>query len=215
MTITKIRKRNGEFVDFDPKHILIAIQKATDATIERLDRPFEISDDFVSNLSENVINELEEIFIDLDRLPTVEEIQDVVERQLVESGNFDIAKSYILYRAEHANIRTQERIEKLSKIEQNLLKVRKANGKLVLFSKDKLKKVFDKAAIGYKKECKFKDVYSILKDRLVDCMDTEHLMDILVKACIDLITVKNIAWQNIAGMDRNKAILIYISCGNS
>ncbi len=189
MSIEKIRKRTCEVVDFNPKHIFNAIQKASDAAPEN----------FVKNITDAVVGDLEEIFGDIDRIPDVEEIQDLVERKLVESGNFEIAKKYILYRARHANKRAEHRLEELKKLEKNLLKVKKHNGKLVLFSRDKLKNIFNKANAGFKKECKFNEAYCIVKNKLVEGIKTEDLLDLLIKACIDLISVHNTAWQNVAG----------------
>lgn len=52
----------------------------------------------------------------LDSESTVEKIQDVVENSLMKCGEYDIAKSYILYREEHKNARLlKERIEYMSK----------------------------------------------------------------------------------------------------
>jgi len=49
-------------------------------------------------LAENVVNKLVEQGFTSTRTPTVEDIQDIVESTLIDSGNSDIAKAYIVYR---------------------------------------------------------------------------------------------------------------------
>jgi ribonucleoside-diphosphate reductase alpha chain len=62
----------------------------------------------------------------------------------------------------------------------------------------KLRTVFDRAAKGYEEECGFEDLMDSFKKNLVDDIKTSDIEKLLVKTCIDLVTVENIAWQNIA-----------------
>ena len=55
-------------------------------------------------LSDEVVAELQKTYGD-DGVPTVEEIQDVVEKRLIENGNAQTAKAYILYRKQHSDMR--------------------------------------------------------------------------------------------------------------
>jgi len=81
----------------------------------------EIAASFIPPLVSSVIDELAHAFRETEGLPDIEVIQDVVERQLVEAGHFDIAKNYILYRAERARRRAEKRIEELEKIDKNVV----------------------------------------------------------------------------------------------
>ena len=92
-----IVKRNGEVVPFDQEKITVAIYKAA-AAIGGHDR--ELS----SSLSDKVVDALEATYTE-DASPTVEEIQDVVERVLIKNGHARTAKSYILYRSDRARMR--------------------------------------------------------------------------------------------------------------
>ena len=94
--ITKIRKRDGREVPFNIEKITNAIFKATIAAgeEERID---------ALALAEKVVEHLEKI--PNLQVPGVEEIQDIVERVLIEAGYAKIAKEYILYRAERTRIR--------------------------------------------------------------------------------------------------------------
>lgn len=197
--IQKIIKRTGQVVDFDLDRISVAIQKATQATQEKSEIPFLVPDNFVQAIVDQVQGELEARFVNPEIIPSVEGIQDLVEQRLVESGHFEIARSYILYRADRARIRAEKRIDELRKIEKNLLKVTKHNGRTQIFDRKKIKKIFQRASAGYEKQCRFEAVYEIFKNKMVDKIHTDQVIDNLKKACIDLISVENISWQNIAG----------------
>lgn len=197
--IKKIQKRNGEVVDFDENRIRVAIKKAYLATIKNNDNTVDVNDTFLEVILEQVLIELDSRFSDSEKVPNIEDIQDIVELKLVGSGYFEIAKSYILYRAEHAKTRAISRLEELKKIEQNLLTVTKNNAKEELFDINKIKKVFKIVNKGFEKECSFGELYETFKNRLIDGIPTSQILDGLIKSCLDLITVENIKWQNIAG----------------
>ncbi|MCL1853894.1 MAG: anaerobic ribonucleoside triphosphate reductase [Peptococcaceae bacterium] len=90
-----ILKRNGEKVPFDSLKILEAIRRASEATQHNL-----IPAEQLVILTKQVIQTLP-----ADSRPSVESIQDAVEKTLVEQGFYHVAKAYILYRAEHSKIR--------------------------------------------------------------------------------------------------------------
>jgi len=90
-----IRKRNGETVPFDSTKITTAILKAGRATGE-------FADDTARHLTLRVMSVAQTMLPDL---PSVEEIQDVVEEILLASPFKHTAKAYILYRDQHARIR--------------------------------------------------------------------------------------------------------------
>ena len=100
MTIKKVIKRDGRVVDFDIEKITNAIYKATEGVGEP---NYKLS----KNLSQLVVKELEKK-LKPKEIPTVEGIQDIVERILVESGQARIAKAYILYRQKRTEIRKQK-----------------------------------------------------------------------------------------------------------
>ena len=92
----QIKKRDGRIVDFDPAKITAAIAKAGKATGE-----FEYRE--ARKLTLRVLTLAHELRI--GPLPEVEEIQDIVERVLLDSPFHATAKAYILYREQHAQIR--------------------------------------------------------------------------------------------------------------
>ena len=92
----KIIKRDGRVVNFDQERIINAIFKAAQA-VGGADRRV------ASNLSQQVVNIINETF--RDRFPSVEEVQDIVEKVLIENGHAKTAKAYILYRKQHEELR--------------------------------------------------------------------------------------------------------------
>ena len=100
-TINEIRKRNGTVTAFDLDKISNAIFQALAAT-SKADRGI------ADNLAGEVLNKLVEQGFTNTKAPTVEDIQDIVESTLIDSGNSDIAKSYIVYRHERRKLRDEK-----------------------------------------------------------------------------------------------------------
>jgi len=100
-TITEIRKRSGAVTAFNKDKISNAIYRALAAT-SKADRGV------ADQLAANVVNKLVEQGFTSTRAPTVEDIQDIVESTLIDSGNSDIAKAYIVYRHERRKLRDQK-----------------------------------------------------------------------------------------------------------
>ncbi len=157
------------------------------------------SEGFAEMIANEITEEMRVLFEETEHVPTVEEIQDCVERRLVESGNFEIAKAYILYRAERAKARAEARVLELQKLDHNLLKVTKQSGKKQIFSKAKLEKTFARVVDGYEETCLFEHLYDILKLMVVDGMETKAILPMMRKASVDLISIDNTGWQHIAG----------------
>lgn len=96
-TITYIRKRDGRIVSFDVEKITEAIFKAAKA-VGGTDRGT------AKGVSDSILGILNILCKD-ERIPTVENIQDLVEKMLIERGHARVAKAYILYREQHRKIR--------------------------------------------------------------------------------------------------------------
>lgn len=97
MMIRKIRKRNGKIVDFNPVKITNAVWEAYSAVGKKDLRS-------AQKITEKVIKNLEQERSKTE-IPDVEEIQDEVERTLIEEDEYKTAKAYILYRKQHEKIR--------------------------------------------------------------------------------------------------------------
>ena len=116
----RITKRNGSEEDFDPGKIIIAITKANDATEGNRLSKEQIQDvaDFIQYKCQK-----------LGRAVSVEEVQDMVEKQILSTGAFNVAKNYIIYRYERSLVRkantTDNRI--LTLIECNSEEIKQEN----------------------------------------------------------------------------------------
>jgi len=142
MTILKIKKRNGNVVDFNPEKIAAAMEKAMIAVLGRPDRVK------LTEMANSAIEKIEQRYGE-DGLPDVEGVQDIVERTLMEFNFFDVAKAYILYRERHREIREERQKETLKKIEAKTFFVLKRDGSRQVFEERKLKTYFYNAMRGY------------------------------------------------------------------
>ncbi|POR02058.1 recombinase [Alkalispirochaeta sphaeroplastigenens] len=89
-------KRDGRQVEFDPDRILRAMERCFEGVHRQSRTP-------LTELTSQVINVVAAKFPE----PSVEQIQDVVEMVLQAAGEYEAAKAYILYRAEHEKLRRQ------------------------------------------------------------------------------------------------------------
>jgi len=95
--IQRVRKRDGSIEPFQPKKIEITIGKAI-LSVNRKDGKLS------KKLSDQAVKELERHFTP-KVIPSVEDVQDVVEEVLIKNRLADVAKSFILYRQQHKEIR--------------------------------------------------------------------------------------------------------------
>ena len=99
--ISLVRKRDGRIVGFNQDKITNAILKAFTA-VKRGDG------DLAKKLSDRVVEILNNRFA--GKIPSVEDIQDIVENVLIDGGYSEVAKAYILYRNRRTQIRETKKI---------------------------------------------------------------------------------------------------------
>jgi uridine kinase len=100
MAVEAIIKRDGRVVVFNKIKIVDAIFRAV-VGVGGSDRAL------AERLADEVVKKTDEAFSN-GVVPTVEGVQDIVEKTLVEHGHYKTAKAYILYRAEHERIREKK-----------------------------------------------------------------------------------------------------------
>ncbi|MFH1591622.1 MAG: adenosylcobalamin-dependent ribonucleoside-diphosphate reductase [archaeon] len=123
--ITGVKKRDGRVVEFDTAKITNAIFKAS-AAVNGRDRKK------AEELADKVMSKVNESFS--DSVPSVEDIQDIVETVLIEEGMTKVAKAYMLYRQRRTELREEKMIvlekqdtdEVDKRFDLNALKVLKA-----------------------------------------------------------------------------------------
>jgi len=98
MALTTLKKRDGRLVPFDLTKIVNAIYKSFEASssAKSMETAKAIADEVVAELENNE---------SISSTPSVEEVQDTVERVLIQKGFVRSAKAYILYRAERSRVR--------------------------------------------------------------------------------------------------------------
>ena len=169
MHVTQVEKRDKSIVSFNQTKIWKAISKAfldvkSNFSLEEAGE--------VEELVEAVVEELNQKFVGIT--PNVENIQDIVERKLMEKGFYDVAKGYILYRSE----KNKERVEKELK-QKNLhptLTVKKSSGQIVPLNIESIRQTFIYASEGYQ-----------------DVIDIDNLVDATLNSVYNEISTKDLS----------------------
>ena len=117
----KIIKRSGKEVPFDGQKIIAAIEKAN--------REVTGDKQLSAKQIEDIEKQVEGICATLTRAPSVEEIQDLVENGLMQSGCYEVARKYITYRYQHNQNRQNNTTDKqiMAIIERSNEEVRQEN----------------------------------------------------------------------------------------
>jgi ribonucleoside-diphosphate reductase alpha chain len=173
-TTQKVKKRNGEIVDFDPKKITIAVKKAFAATLG------DSHDQDSVDISRAVVEAIDLKFGSTAFMPEVEDIQDLVENALMERGYFGVAKNYIIYRYEHEKLRAEKKAEIAEKITENALLVEKKNGSKERFSESKLTRTLLRAAEGYDRMIDTPAIISKVRQEMHEGIKTKDIHEVLV-----------------------------------
>lgn len=193
MTLAQVKRRDGELVSFDRTRIEQAVELACDATGET-DKRFipQVTDDIIADIIRSCGEEPG------THIPSVEKIQDFVEKRLMKEGRYEVAKAYILYREKQHEKREERKEQLIEQFEKHSMKVIKSDGKKELFDVKKIQAVFERAASGYEEYCRFEDLLEAFKKNIVNEIRTADIGKLLIKTCVDLVTVENIFWQNVA-----------------
>ncbi|MGM0500754.1 MAG: ribonucleoside triphosphate reductase, partial [Bacillota bacterium] len=102
MTLDYVKKRDGKKVEFKSEKIKNAVAKAAAAVDQE-------SEEIAEEITAEVLSYLKIFFKDGGTLE-VEQIQDLVEKILIEKGCAEIAKAYILYREQHSKLRDGKKL---------------------------------------------------------------------------------------------------------
>lgn len=170
----RIVKRNGEVVPFDLERIRNALRKAVVASNKVL------SDDRLDALVESVREEIQTRFIEF--FPNVENVQDIVEKHLVKAQHYEIAKTYILYRAEREKLREQARERAVENAKLGRLTVTKRDGRTQLLNVKKVLQTIQRASEGLGDGLLFDDIVREVIKNIFDGVSTEQLERAMVLA---------------------------------
>lgn len=140
----RVIKRNGEVVEFNKDKISIALKKAFLSVDQANDASASSS---VNQKVENLTQAIVDVFLRRcgveGTVIQIEEIQDQVELALMRSGEQKVARAYVLYREQHAQIREQNLPSQTA-----LIQVELKNGEHVDLDLSKLRDQVNKATAG-------------------------------------------------------------------
>ncbi|MEI6222224.1 MAG: ribonucleoside-diphosphate reductase subunit alpha [bacterium] len=174
MPVDKIKKRNGNIVDFDQVRIERAMEKAC---IELGYRP---SQGQLRAITDDIIAAVELQFGEIT--PGVEAVQDIVERKLAEHGLFDVAKAYILYRNDRELKRQEEKQVILQKIESKQITVKKRDGSVTNFDTAKIELELKKVAEDFSTPIDFEGILRDCKSAVYDGITTKDISKAIIMA---------------------------------
>ena len=97
----KVKKRDGRIVAFNEQKIINAIEKAFMSVDEEIT-------EYAHEKAINIAAYIRGYYEDVEEIPEIEEIQDLVEKGLMATKRKDVAKAYVLYREERNKIRNQK-----------------------------------------------------------------------------------------------------------
>lgn len=168
----KIIKRDQRLEDFDASKIRNAVQKAFESTQNN------ILEEHMEEICQSVWKRVHEEEM-RGSLCSVEDIQDQVEEILMKLQYFKEAKSYILYRQQRQRIR-EERV-----LIQSLIQDER-----IIRLLEKMEKEFQ--------EVSFQPLFLKYQSYYEEGMDTIKCLDILMRCCVELISVEVPQWEKIA-----------------
>ncbi len=167
MATLKIKKRNGAIVDFQPEKITRAMHLAF------LDVRSAADEEKLREMTDSVVRTIEVNFP--VATPSVEDVQDAVEKELMKANYFDVAKDYIIYRYQHAKEREEKKRETMEKLEENTLMVIKRSGAKERFSPSKLRRTLSFITHGYEKDIDVEGVIAQVRTEIYEDMTTEEI----------------------------------------
>ena len=182
MTITLIKKRSGTLAPFDRSRIELALEKAFCAVHDCHD-PIKIS-----KITDDVLRKLDEMYSEtLDEsisstLPDVEMIQDLVEKAILEDGEIDVARAYMIYRQERAEAREEAREEMMARVDRGDLRVKKRSGKMVSFDISEIEKAIKNVLSDSGIEINVDDIVKSAKLNMYDGMTTSEINKAIIMA---------------------------------
>ena len=169
----RIIRRNGAVVGFEPSKISIAMTKAFLAVNGGQGAASARVRELVEQLTQGVVGAL------MRRQPAggtfhIEDIQDQVELALMRSGEHDVARAYVLYRAKRQEERAQQQAKGPAEPQAGAMHI-DIDGQRVPLDHDKLKKMISAACIGLEQHVDAEAILNETVRNLYDGVPVEEL----------------------------------------
>jgi len=165
-----IVKRDGRIVPFQRERIARALESAFRDTkkIERTKPLLDVVSHTIDRLTDAIIQEVVSLLESGVRV-TVEQVQDIVEKHLMEQGHHDVVRDYIIYREQHKHLREDS---------ARALKILRRDGTHVRFNPMKIASALEKA---------FRDTLKISGSTPAHAIDSINTVtDLVVKEALKL-----------------------------
>lgn len=179
MAVEVIRKRSGDIVPFAAERIARAIQRAWTEVVGQ-ECPIAQRDHLTVLVTEQVSKQFNE-----EQIPSVEDIQDIVERTLAAEGHFAIARAYILYRERQAEKRAAHQQQTQEQLAHHQLTTRTRSGSEAPFSERELRhflqQLWDAASVQ-DTVIDLDDVLAEVKQSLFDGITTAEILRLTIMA---------------------------------
>src|SRR6478736_5207382 len=169
----KVIRRNGSVVSFEPSKISIAVTKAFLAVNGGQGAASARIRELVEQLTDSVVSAL------LRRQPAggtfhIEDVQDQVELALMRSGEHDVARAYVLYRAKRMEERAQQQAARAPVSGAPQLHVME-NGQRRLLDMEQVRTLITAACIGLEKHVDAEAILAETVKNLYDGVPVEEL----------------------------------------
>jgi len=174
-----VTKRNGEVVNFDPEKIKTAISKCIRASKK------EVNQEGLNQIVKGIVEEIQMRFVDF--YPNVENVQDIVEKHLIDNDLYEIAKGYILYRAKRRDEREKQQEITIEKAKLGKLRVKKRDGRIILFDINKINQMIREAVRGFEQEVSVEQISKEVVKNIYDGVSVEEIEKALILASISFI----------------------------
>lgn len=174
-----IEQRDGQLAPFDPSRIENVISRAAIATGKS------VTSEELTSITNEISEDIRERFSDSEFIPNVENIHDIVEKHLMKSDLYEVAKSYILIREERRRKDAEDR-RKSSFLRK--ITVKKSDGRNVAFNAKKIKEAISRCSIDLR-SCEIDLVFEEVTKYIYDGIKTEEIEKALLLAATSFIEI--------------------------
>jgi ribonucleoside-diphosphate reductase alpha chain len=138
LDIKYIIKRDGVKLPFDSRRILSALDSAFQSTNIN-------NSDLLLSLTNQIIDQIYDLQVKGNKIVTIEEVQDIVEKNLMSNGFHKVARNYILYREKQSQARQEETIKK---VQEHQLKIKVSDTEITYFDPENIEQYLRRLSTG-------------------------------------------------------------------
>lgn len=179
-----VRKRDGRVVPFEGSLIARAISNAFRAELNLAEtQPLEEATlEEIARMAESIISEMGPLATAGDGIG-VEKVQDLVEMELMRRGHYRVARSYIVYRSEHAKVRALRAPESEVEAEESVrLQITTEDGSRIPFDENRVRRRLVMACQGLEEICNADDLLEEVMRQVFDGISSTEIYRSMILA---------------------------------